>query len=172
MCHVRLQVDSHRKESAGSGVFIFISNFMRTKTLWQSRLTSHYHPTPKNYWQNRQRNFLYSWPLSSVHYIMHFSMTQELSLWICNYEVTNLGVVAAFFRWVHKMWKVSVSFVTYVCVHGATRLPLDKFSWNLIFEDFQRSIKKIQVSLKSFKINGYFTWRPGYVHLWYLTDSF
>jgi len=36
-------------------------------------------------------------------------------------------------------------------------LPLDGFSWNVIFEDFKKSVKKIQVSLKSDENRGYVT---------------
>jgi hypothetical protein len=47
-----------------------------------------------------------------------------------------------------KLLKVTISFVIYVCLsvrpHGTTRLPLDGFSWNLIFEYFSN----IQVSSK------------------------
>jgi len=43
-------------------------------------------------------------------------------------------------------------------LHRTTRLPMDGFVWNLIFEYFSKTIKKIQVSLKSVKNNGYFTW--------------
>jgi hypothetical protein len=43
-----------------------------------------------------------------------------------------------------KLRKVTISFVMSVCPsfhpsacpHGTTRLPMDRFSWNLIFEDF------------------------------------
>jgi hypothetical protein len=38
-----------------------------------------------------------------------------------------------------KLWKASISFVMSVCPsvcpHVITRLPLDRFSWNLVFED-------------------------------------
>jgi hypothetical protein len=44
--------------------------------------------------------------------------------------------------------------------HGITRLPLDRFSWNMISVYFsEKSVGKIQVSLKYDKNNGYFTWR-------------
>jgi hypothetical protein len=44
--------------------------------------------------------------------------------------------------------------------HGTTRLPLDGFSSDLIFEHFlKKDVKKIQVSLNSEKKNEYFTWR-------------
>jgi hypothetical protein len=45
----------------------------------------------------------------------------------------------------------------YVCLHGTTQLPLEGFSLNLISVYFQKSVKKIQVSLKSDKHNRYFT---------------
>jgi hypothetical protein len=47
--------------------------------------------------------------------------------------------------------------------HGTTRLPLDGFSWNLIFEYFfRRTVEKIQVLLKSSNNNGDFTRRHIY----------
>jgi len=36
-----------------------------------------------------------------------------------------------------------------VCPNEAAWLPLDGSSWSLIFQDFWKSLKKIQVSLKS-----------------------
>jgi hypothetical protein len=50
-----------------------------------------------------------------------------------------------------------------VCLHGTTRLPMDEFSWNLILGIFRKYFEKIQVSLKSDKNNGYFTWKPLYI---------
>ena len=47
--------------------------------------------------------------------------------------------------------------------HG-TRLPLDGFSWNFIFELFRKSVMKIQVSLTSTKNNRYFIWRRFHIH--------
>jgi len=41
--------------------------------------------------------------------------------------------------------------------HGSSRLPLDGFSLNLVFEYFRTSFEKIQVSLKFDKNNAYFT---------------
>ena len=45
----------------------------------------------------------------------------------------------------------------YLLHDGKTRLPLDGLSWNLIFGDFQKSVEKIQVSLKSDENKGYVT---------------
>jgi len=65
--------------------------------------------------------------------------------------------------------KATISFVVSVCLsvssfarpHGTTRLPLDGFSWNLIFEDFSN----IRLENSSFiDINGYFTWTPTYIY--------
>jgi hypothetical protein len=60
-----------------------------------------------------------------------------------------------------KLPKATISFVMSVhpsvCPHGTTRLPTDRFSLNLIFEYFSKSVEKIQVSLKSDKSTDYFT---------------
>jgi len=47
--------------------------------------------------------------------------------------------------------------------HGTTRLPLDKFSWNLLFGIFITSVENILVPLKSDKNKRYFRWRPIYI---------
>jgi hypothetical protein len=59
-----------------------------------------------------------------------------------------------------------------VRLHRTTRLPLDEFSWNLIFEDFSKICSgKIQVSLISDKNNGYLYMT--YIPLWkYLAEFF
>jgi hypothetical protein len=51
-----------------------------------------------------------------------------------------------------------------VCPYATTRLPLNGFSWNLILSVFRKSVQRIQVSLKSDKNNGHFTWRPIYTY--------
>jgi hypothetical protein len=51
-----------------------------------------------------------------------------------------------------------------VCPHGKTGFPLDRFSWNFIFEYFSKICQgKIQVWLQSDKNNGYFTWKPMHI---------
>ena len=71
-----------------------------------------------------------------------------------------------------KYRKVTVSFVVSVCLsvspHGTIRLPLVRFSWNLIFEHFRYFFEYVEVSLTSDKNNGYFTWRPIYIACWIL----
>jgi len=66
-----------------------------------------------------------------------------------------------------KLRKATVSFVMSVCPfyrlclsvrpHGTTQLPRDGFPRNLIFYCISKIVEKIQVLLKSEKINGYFT---------------
>jgi hypothetical protein len=57
----------------------------------------------------------------------------------------------------------NISFVMFVFPfvrpHGITDFPLDGFSCCHI-RIFLLSVEKIQVSLKSYRNNGYFTWRP------------
>jgi len=62
---------------------------------------------------------------------------------------------------------MTIRFVMSVCPsvcssHEATRLPLDAFLWNLVFEDFYISC---QVLLESDKNDGHFTWRPMYLYI-------
>jgi hypothetical protein len=51
-----------------------------------------------------------------------------------------------------------------VLSHWTTSLPLDGFWWNLIFNFFQKSVKKLQISLKSDWNDWYFTWRSFHVY--------
>jgi hypothetical protein len=63
---------------------------------------------------------------------------------------SSVSCLRMYFRWVFKIRKANVSFVMSVCLsvrpsvcvsvfpHGATRLSLDGFSWNLIFEYFSK----------------------------------
>ena len=69
-----------------------------------------------------------------------------------------------------KLRKVSVSFVVRVCLsvrpsvcpHGTTRLSLDGFSWNFMFDYFENLSREL-VSLLSVQNKGYFTWTPVYI---------
>jgi len=70
---------------------------------------------------------------------------------------------AAFSRRFRKIAKNDYSFVMSARPHGTTRLPLDRFSWNLIFENFSKICR--ENSLKSDKNKGYFTWRPIYIFI-------
>jgi hypothetical protein len=59
-----------------------------------------------------------------------------------------------------KLWIKTNSFAPSVCPHGTTRLPLDGFSWNLIFEYFSKIFQE-KSSLINIELeyNGSFTWR-------------
>jgi hypothetical protein len=88
-------------------------------------------------------------------------------------HITYLSI-SAFWRWMlyivsNFLASSQKSFVMSVCVcpsvlsHGTPRLPMDRFSWNLIFEYLSKSVKQIQISLKSGKNTGYLTWMPMYM---------
>jgi len=53
--------------------------------------------------------------------------------------------------------------------HGTTRLPLNGFSWNLVCEDFSKLWRE-NISLKSDKNNGHFTW--GLIYIFIISRSF
>jgi hypothetical protein len=71
-----------------------------------------------------------------------------------------------------KLQKATIGFViclsvrpsVHLSVHprGTTRLLLDRFSWNLIFECFSKTYWEIQFWLIFDKNNKYFTWRCMY----------
>jgi hypothetical protein len=66
---------------------------------------------------------------------MCFVWIWEQTAIISLYSINWLG-----FRRVRKIAKTTISFVLSVrpsvCPHGTTRLPLDGFSWNFVFENF------------------------------------
>ena len=45
-------------------------------------------------------------------------------------------IIGPFFLFLGAFIESTLSFVMSVCPHGTTRLPLDGFSWNLVFEKF------------------------------------
>jgi hypothetical protein len=47
--------------------------------------------------------------------------------------------------------------------HGKTRLPIDGIHEIWYLSIFGKYAEKIQILSKSYKNNGYFTWRPKYV---------
>ena len=70
----------------------------------------------------------------------------------CSQFLTFFGALA-------KLRKANISLIMPLCPsvrpHGTTRLPLDGFSCNLIFDVFRKSLEKISGPLKSDKNNGY-----------------
>jgi hypothetical protein len=49
----------------------------------------------------------------------------------CQYWMSPIGAFA-------KLRKATIGFVMSVCPHGTTRVPLDGFSWSLIFESYSK----------------------------------
>jgi hypothetical protein len=83
--------------------------------------------------------------------------TEYYVVWVSEkLYVSFIGL--AVFRRVRKLRRATACFVTSVRSHGTPRLPLDGFSWYLIFEYFRKSVEKIHVSLRYNKNKGYFTW--------------
>ena len=70
-----------------------------------------------------------------------------------------------------KLRKTNISFIMSVCPsvrpsvrpHGTTRLPLTELREIWYLSIFRKSVKEIQVLVKSDKNNGHFTWKPIYV---------
>jgi hypothetical protein len=58
---------------------------------------------------------------------------------------------------------MSVCLCLSVHPHAITRCPLEGFSWNLIFEDFRKSVQKIQFSIKFEANNWYLIYRHLYI---------
>jgi len=84
------------------------------------------------------------------------------------FELVHIIAVTIVLGAFAKFRKATIRCVMSVRPHGATRLPLERFSWHLTFEDFS----KIQVSLKSDKNKGYFTRGPKYIFLLHLAHFF
>jgi hypothetical protein len=66
------------------------------------------------------------------------------SCYICLQSIRTILVALAKFQ--RRLF--SSSFCPSVCPHGATRLPTDGFSWNLIFEDFSKICEENSSSIK------------------------
>jgi hypothetical protein len=77
----------------------------------------------------------------------------------CPWPDSNTTLVFAWGDW----WKLQVlgglAYPSF-CPHRKPRLLLDEFSWNMTLNIFKNSVEKLQVSLKSDKNNGCFTWIP------------
>lgn len=73
----------------------------------------------------------------------------------------NGGVFGAFANFIMC---VCLSISLSVRLNKTTRLPLKGIWWNLMFEIFRKPVDKIQVSVKSDKINEYFTLIRFYIY--------
>jgi len=88
-----------------------------------------------------------------------------------NHWVDVLAYRIAIFRHFAKWWKVTVSFILFVCPsillslcsHGTTWLPPDGFLWSLICEYFLQIYEENSRFIKSDKNNKYFTWKTIYI---------
>jgi hypothetical protein len=89
-----------------------------------------------------------------------------LHKWDCVPCEVHHGLMDQFLDTFAKLRKATVSFM-FVRPHGTTWLPLDGFSWNLIYEDFM----KICRENSSFN-KGFYTWRPIHIFLSYLAHFF
>ena len=67
------------------------------------------------------------------------------------------GGCCPFFGTFTKLWKVTISFIMSICLHGTPQLPLDGFSWNLIFGYFFANIsRKFKFHYNLTKIMGFY----------------
>ena len=64
-----------------------------------------------------------------------------------------------------KFQKATVSFFLSVCQYGTNRLPLDIFSWNLIFEDFSKICFENSSLIKIWQ-EWQVLYMKMYIHLW------
>jgi hypothetical protein len=98
------------------------------------------------------------------------------SLTVEHESVRNIDCTVAFLSAFKKFAKNGYELLNIlppVRTQGTTRLSLDRFSWNLIFEDFfVKFVEKIHVSLKSVKNNRYIAWRPIYIFWSYFAHFF
>jgi hypothetical protein len=73
----------------------------------------------------------------------------------------HIKILQSFLGTFAKLPKATISIITSVRPRRTTRLPMERFLWNLIYEDFS----KIQILLKSDRNKGYFTCRPIYIFI-------
>ena len=81
------------------------------------------------------------------YYLRHVSVCTSVRLeqlgshWTDFHEILCLKIfLKSVKKILAKLRKTTITFVVYLCVRplGTTRLPLDGFSWNLIFENFSK----------------------------------
>jgi hypothetical protein len=65
-----------------------------------------------------------------------------------------------------KLRKATISFVMSVCPHGITRLPMDGYLWNLVYEDFSKICRETW-SLFEVWQKQRVLYLKTVVHLWY-----
>ena len=67
-------------------------------------------------------------------------------LLVITYFISKMSLV--FFGTFAEFQRVTISFVKPVCPHATTRLTPDRFSWNLIFENFLKICSQISNFIK------------------------
>jgi hypothetical protein len=90
-------------------------------------------------------------------------------IWLVAQMWTNpIRVLLQFLGAFAKFRKATISVVMSVCLsvprHGTTRLPLDGFSLNLIFEDFWKCVEKNSSFIKIWQEKRVLKWRPIYIY--------
>ena len=74
--------------------------------------------------------------------VAHLDCFGFYQIFECSWYALSVRVLSSFLGAFAKLRKATISFVMSVCLsvrpHGTTRLPLDGFLWNLIFEDFSK----------------------------------
>ena len=147
---------------------MFVSSAGTTQTLWELTITW---PTFKHSVRTAQATLSVS--VMKIIQLMLYWKKIAVCSQISKKDINTLcGQFVEFLGAFVKLRKATISFVTSVFAcpsarpQGTTRLQLDGFSWNFIFEHFFENLsKKSRVSSKSDKNNGYFIWRP---IQWYL----
>jgi hypothetical protein len=104
-----------------------------------------------------------------------FFVISYLPAAICQYHGHLSDSLLFFLGVMTKLWKATISFVMSVSpsihMEQISPSPPYRFSWNLYLRVFQKSVEKIQVGLKSYKDNRYFTCRTTYIYDHILLNS-
>ena len=82
---------------------------------------------------------------------------------VCLSQITYSSVVLRRFRKIARTDCWLLRACLSVRSHGTTRLPLEGFSWNLMFEHFSKIWQENSSFMKIFKNNGFFTWKQIYI---------
>jgi hypothetical protein len=92
------------------------------------------------------RQFVVAHHRANLHPVPVNNITESERLHFCHADKSFV-----FWGAFAKLRKATTSFVMSVRPHGITRLPLDGFSWNLIFEGFSTICREISSFIKIWK---------------------
>jgi hypothetical protein len=94
------------------------------------------------------------------------SYTKQIVLLLINSHLTDTRFFFSHARSQNYERRLLASSGLFVCLsvpmHGTTRLLLDGFSWNLIFEYFSKICRENSNFIKTDQNKGHFTWKPTY----------